>query len=219
MLIVWDRCFHQSIGFGWMQESTAGADQLADEAGATQWHAKLQHARPSHQFFFHSRLQCESFAPPFSSAYLTLSSVCSSCCDHRASRFHRRFIRQPAQQGTRCGKGKRWRTCARDSATPQKVSRSVALARAETVVPATGSMSCKVAQITVWFHAGGPCRVQDKGRDALWVEGNPSLFRASAVWASCDNWQEEFENKHITRCHVAIQTSAFTLFSLTVSCL
>lgn len=131
---------------------------------------------PLSAFFFHSCLQCESFAPLFSSGYLTLSSVCSSCCDQRASRFHWRFICQPAQQGMRCGKGERWCTCTRDSATPQKVSHSMVQARVETVVLTTGSMSCKVTRIIVWFHAGGPCRVQNKGRDALWTEANASLF-------------------------------------------
>lgn len=126
-------------------------------------------------------LQCESFTPPFSSGYLTLSSVCSSCCNQRVSCFHWRFICQPAQQGTRCGKGKRWCTCTRDSATPQKVSHSVVQARVETVVLTTGPMSCKVTQIAVWFHAGGPCRVQNKGRDALWTEANPHFSHLCCV--------------------------------------
>lgn len=90
----------------WMRESTAESGQLANEAGATQCHTKLQYTWPSRRFFVHSCSQRESVTPPFSSGYLTLSSVCSSCCDQRASRFRCRFICQPAQQGTRCGRGK-----------------------------------------------------------------------------------------------------------------
>lgn len=48
-------------------------------------------------------------SPLWSYGYRTRSSVCSSCCDQRASRFHRRFISQPAQRGgggyTFCGSG------------------------------------------------------------------------------------------------------------------